>query len=191
MFTACTWLNEPKVWSLAGETLHVTTDHNSDFWRQTHYGFTRDSGHFFGATCEGSFSASLRVKARYESLYDQAGIMVRIDEARWIKAGIEWTDGAACIGSVLTVDQSDWSTAVYAGDATDIHLRVTVDAGVLKLQMSDDGHRWQLMRLCPFPLARSYTVGPMCCTPEREGLDVSFSEFRVGPPLGKDLHDLT
>jgi regulation of enolase protein 1 (concanavalin A-like superfamily) len=31
----------------------------------------------------------------------------------------------------------------------------------------------------------------MCCTPEREGLEVRFSEFRVGPPLGKALHDLT
>lgn len=191
MFDTCSWHNEPRQWSLRDETLHVTTDKNTDFWRKTHYGFTRDTGHFFGASWEGNFTASVRVKARYEGLYDQAGMMVRIDNRQWIKSGIELSDGAACIGSVLTVDHSDWSTSAYAGDPTDFYLRLTVLDGVLRLQSSADGIHWPLLRLCPFPEARSYMVGPMCCTPQREGLEVGFSEFRIGPPLGKDLHDLT
>lgn len=191
MFDEGIWHNEPRQWSLREETLHVTTDEKTDFWRQTHYGFTRDSGHFFGMEWAGDFTASLRIRARYESLYDQAGIMVRVDESNWLKAGIELSDGAACIGSVLTVQQSDWATAPYQGDPSDIYLRVTVVDGVLRLQTSTDGLRWPLLRLCPFPKASSYRVGPMCCTPERKGLDVQFSEFSIGPPFGKDLHDLT
>jgi regulation of enolase protein 1 (concanavalin A-like superfamily) len=31
----------------------------------------------------------------------------------------------------------------------------------------------------------------MCCTPERAGLRVRFSSFRLTPPLEKDLHDLS
>ena len=46
------------------------------------------------------------------------------------------------------------------------------------------------MRRAPFAKNSSYLVGPMACTPERAGLEVVFSEFRVTPPLGKDLHDL-
>jgi regulation of enolase protein 1 (concanavalin A-like superfamily) len=30
----------------------------------------------------------------------------------------------------------------------------------------------------------------MACTPERAGLNIMFSTFRLMPPLGKDLHDL-
>jgi regulation of enolase protein 1 (concanavalin A-like superfamily) len=30
----------------------------------------------------------------------------------------------------------------------------------------------------------------MCCTPERAGLKVVFSDFTVTPPVGKGLHDL-
>jgi uncharacterized protein len=30
----------------------------------------------------------------------------------------------------------------------------------------------------------------MACTPERAGLKVVFSTFRLTPPLGKNLHDL-
>lgn len=191
MFDSCTWLNEPRVWSLGDEGLDVVTDERTDFWRQTHYGFTRDTGHVFGVNRSGGFTASLRIRARYEELYDQAGLMVRVDEANWLKAGIELSDGMACLGSVLTIGASDWATGVFDGNPADFHLRVTVTDGTLRLQVSADGLRWPLVRLAPFPRAASYFVGPMCCTPERRGLKVRFSEFRVTEPLGNDLHDLT
>ncbi len=191
MFDTCTWLNEPRRWSVAGGVLDVTSDKATDFWRSTHYGFIRDTGHFFGSHRKGDFTASLRIQGNYTELYDQAGIMVRVDETAWIKAGIELSDGEACLGSVLTIGQSDWATSAYRGPASDLHLRVTVEKGVLRVQASQDGLRWPLLRLCPFPVATSYLVGPMCCSPEREGLNVRFSEFQVGAPLGKDLHDLT
>jgi regulation of enolase protein 1 (concanavalin A-like superfamily) len=191
MFDECQWLNEPKEWLVGPDGLAVTTDHGTDFWRKTHYGFTRDSGHFFGRDTSGSFTATIRIRARYERLYDQAGIMVRLDDANWIKAGIELSDGQALLSSVLTVGQSDWATGPWQGDPSDVWLRVTVQAGVLRLQASADGLRWPLVRLCPFPKVDRYMVGPMCCTPERAGLGVLFSDFAIGAPLGKDLHDLT
>jgi hypothetical protein len=185
------WLNEPAEWGFEAGGLRVVTDHGTDFWRETHYGFTRDSGHVLGLGTAGDFTAELRVQAEYRALYDQAGIMLRLDERRWLKAGIEFSDGQAMLGSVLTLDRSDWATGPYAGDPGDFRLRLTVAAGVLRLQASPDGRRWGLVRLAPFPPAASYTVGPMCCTPERAGLVVRFTEFRLGPPLGRELHDLS
>jgi regulation of enolase protein 1 (concanavalin A-like superfamily) len=41
--------------------------------------FTRDNGHFFNCEKIGDFTAELRVQAQYDELYDQAGIMVRLD----------------------------------------------------------------------------------------------------------------
>lgn len=185
------WLNEPAAWRLDGGVLDVTTDAATDFWRETHYGFTRDSGHFFGVPTGPAFTAEVRVRAAYEALYDQAGLMVRLDDRRWVKAGIELSDGRAMLSSVLTDGRSDWTTAPFAGDAGDFRLRATVAAGVLRLQVSADGVTWPLMRLAPFPVAEAYQVGPMCCTPERAGLRVRFSDWRLTAPLGKDLHDLT
>ena len=60
--------------------------------------------------------------------------MVRLDEANWIKAGIEMSDGEPVLSSVLTVGQSDWATGRYAGDPADFWLRVTVRDGVIRLQ---------------------------------------------------------
>jgi regulation of enolase protein 1 (concanavalin A-like superfamily) len=102
------WLNEPRQWSVdpAGE-LSMITDKGTDFWRETHYGFTRDSGHFLGFTTPAAFTAQLRIRGQYQKLYDQAGIMVRVDDRHWVKAGIELSDGRAMLSSVLTNEKSD------------------------------------------------------------------------------------
>ncbi len=63
----------------------------------------------------------------------------------WVKAGIELSDGRAMLSSVLTHEQSDWTTAPYAHDAGDFRLRATVSDGVLRLQVSTDGKLWPLI----------------------------------------------
>ncbi len=191
MFERCTWINEPSRWRLDPGMLTVTTDHRTDFWRETHYGFVRHSGHLLGRAVSGDFTADLRVRATFREQYDQAGLMIWIDEQNWVKAGIELSDDRAALSSVLSVGASDWASGIFDGDPGDFRVRATLTGGVLKLQASADGLTWPVMRLCPFPKAPSYVVGPMCCTPERAGLDVRFSDFRVGPPLNKQLHDLS
>ncbi len=190
-FAGGVWLNTPARWALEHGRLRAVTDLRTDFWRETHYGFTRDSGHFFSREVTSPFTAQLRVRARCEALYDQAGMMVRLDEARWVKAGIEWSDDAPRLGSVLTLGRSDWATGPFDGDPAEFWLRATIAGGVIRVQVSHDGIRWPLLRLAPFPEAAAYLVGPMCCTPERAGLAVEFSDFEVGPALGKELHDLS
>ena len=191
MFADCAWLNEPAEWSTRDEDLTVATDAKTDFWRETHYGFTRDSGHFFGREAVGDFTAQIRVDAEFTDLYDQAGLMIRIGAERWMKAGVELSDGQALFSSVLTVGRSDWALGAHAEPRSPFWLRATVARGVLRLQVSRDGRHWPLLRLAPFPAAPRYLVGPMCCTPERAGLHVRFSEFGVGPAALKQLHDLT
>ncbi|MFB6414975.1 MULTISPECIES: DUF1349 domain-containing protein [Bradyrhizobium] len=188
--SAGVWLNEPGKWCETDNYLGLETDQATDFWRETHYGFIRDSGHFLAFQAGDAFTAELRVRGDFKTLYDQAGLMVRIDERRWLKAGIEFSDGRAMLSSVLTNEQSDWATAPYEHDPSDFRLRVTIAHGVLRLQASNDGQTWPLMRLAPFARSSSYLVGPMACTPERSGLEVAFSDFRLAPPLGKELHDL-
>ncbi|TIN69289.1 MAG: DUF1349 domain-containing protein, partial [Mesorhizobium sp.] len=32
-------------------------------------------------------------------------------------------------------------------------------------------------------------IGMMCCSPQREGFEVTFSDFSLGPPISRELHD--
>ena len=183
-FKDSTWHNEPAQWNLQDERLRVVTDARTDFWRETHYGFTRDSGHFLGFEAAGPFTAQLRIRARYEALYDQAGIMVRLDESHWIKAGIEWSDDAPRLGSVLTLGRSDWSTGPFDGDAADFWLRVTVAAGVIRFRyhtMANDGlySAWR-----PSP-TRRLIVSARCAAHQSAPDWRSSSQiFLPGHPLG-------
>jgi len=179
------WLNEPGNWS-AGETgLRLTTLDKTDFWRETHYGFTHDNGHFLGVSIDGAFTAGLHVAGTFETLYDQAGMMVRIDEAHWVKFGVERWKGHTMFSSVLTLGRSDWAVgAEMRSDA--FQVRATVQSGALRLDVCEDGEAWSLLRIAPFPEAAAYLVGPTACSPMRAGLEVAFDSFTIGSPPAKD-----
>ena len=185
------WLNEPMTWSRDGNRVSLVTDAKTDFWRNTYYGFVRDSGHFLGYEAGSSFTATVRVTGKFESLYDQAGLMIRIDDTRWVKTGVELTDGELFLSTVVTNGNSDWSVAKPFDELDDFYLRVTVKDGAMRIQASRTGTHWPLARLAPFPVSERYLVGPMACTPERAGLSVVFSDFTIGPAVTTDLHDLS
>ena len=44
------------------------------------------------------------------SQFDQAGLIVYVDEDHWLKAGIEVVDGIPRLSCVVTNNYSDWST---------------------------------------------------------------------------------
>lgn len=184
------WLNEPSEWRLSDDGLTVTTDSKTDFWRETFYGFTRDTGHFFGVTTTDAFTAQVRVRGSFRNLYDQAGLMVRIDENQWVKAGVEFTDGQQFLSTVVTDGKSDWSVSHPIG-SDQFFVRITLAGGAMRIQASTDGVTWPLLRLTPFPQAKTYLVGPMTCSPEGSGLTTQFTEFSIGPPQAKSLHDLS
>lgn len=190
-FAGCSWWNPPPASHIADDTLHVTTGHDTDFWRITCYGFIHDNGHFFAKEVDGGFTAQVRIRAVFKDLYDQAGLMVRIDAQTWIKVGAEFSDGQLMFSTVLTNGKSDWSVMPAPACEDGFWIRITVSAGVVRAQYSLDKKHWPMLRLAPFPDAAQYAVGPMCCTPKGQGLDVAFSEFVLTPALKKDLHDLS
>lgn len=52
------------------------------------------------------------VESDFKELYDQAGLMIYLDEKHWIKTGIEYNDEQPMIGSVVTNEVSDWATGM-------------------------------------------------------------------------------
>lgn len=191
LFENFIWLNEPNSWSVNGTSLEFTTAKSSDFWRHTHYHFVHDNGHMYGVKLCGGFTIQVRIRSNLADLYDQVGLMVRVDEAHWVKFGLEYSDGHCCLSVVVTNENSDWSMSEFHADTSDLWLRLTVAEGVVRAQVSTDGHTWPLVRLAPFTISTVYWVGPMACSPTGTGLAVQFSELLLAPPSGKDLHDLT
>ena len=173
------WLNEPATWKDQNDVLTVHTAPKSDFWRKTHYGFVRDNGHFYSQTVTGDFIAEVKVSGNYHDLYDHAGLMVRLDEATWIKCGIEFFEGSQHVSAVVTRDYSDWSVIPASQNPPGLWLRVTRHGESIEIKYSFDGQSYMLLRQAHLTDAPTLSVGPMCASPEGNGFDATFEAFSV------------
>jgi uncharacterized protein len=188
-YNSLTWLNPPPHYELRGGDHFVRTGKNTDFWRDTFYGFRRDDGHFLYRTVEGDFSAEVTIKANYDTLYDQAGLMARLGPLHWVKLGIEYTDGETYFSVVITNGMSDWSIRPVANLPEGVRMRMTRHAEAIRVQLLDhETKHWLPVRLGYLPPSHSIHVGMMCCSPQREGFEVTFSDFTIGPPIDRTLH---
>jgi regulation of enolase protein 1 (concanavalin A-like superfamily) len=181
------WLNEPPQWAQTEQQLTLTTAPNTDFWRITHYGFIRHSGHFFYETITGDFVAEVTIRGQYRDLYDQAGLMVRVDDHHWLKAGIEYVDGLQNLSAVVTHDYSDWSRMALpqAGDVLQLRLERRGDA-VECFYREEDGD-FRPFRLTYFLNAPSLQVGMMAASPDGSGFEVIFEDYGVWSFAGQRL----
>jgi regulation of enolase protein 1 (concanavalin A-like superfamily) len=187
MSNGMSWLNEPPQWSDENGVIRVTTGLKTDFWRKTFYGYVTDNGHFYHRAVTGDFTAEVVVTAGHSTRFDQAGLMVRATERNWLKTGLEVTSGAVQISTVLTRDDySDLSVVPVPGYGGELALRLTRFGSAVCVHRRDGDGEWQLIRLGHLDLPESVDVGVMCCSPEREGLEVSFREFQIGEPISRD-----
>ena len=183
-----TWLNQPEVWSVSGDTLRLTTGRETDFWRTTSYGFVRDSGHALLTDFPDNTSFEVTFTADFSEQFDQAGILVRARDTHWIKCGVEYADGEMGVGAVVTNGVSDWSTSPHPHWlTTPVTLRVSRSGDALTIRAKSSEGPWELVRVAPIDPNLAWQAGPFAATPSREGLTVAFTNPQWGRADGK-LH---
>ncbi|WP_243232661.1 DUF1349 domain-containing protein [Microbacterium sp. CIAB417] len=158
--------------------LDVTAVEGSDAWRHTAYGFVHDTEHALTAPLAVGEAMEVSFRAPWEGQFDQAGVFLRIDDERWIKAGVEYADGHLGLGAVVTDRRSDWSVG-YVDDWRNAEITVRIsrwpDAAVIRAK-ADEGP-WRLVRVAPFDPDASATAGPFLAAPTRSGLVVRFTRW--------------
>jgi regulation of enolase protein 1 (concanavalin A-like superfamily) len=180
------WLNEPPWWSDEAGLIRVRTGLKTHFWRRPFYGYVTDNGHFYHRPVTGDFTAEVVVSAGHSALFDQAGLMLRADERTWLKTGLEVTSGAVQLSTVLTRDLSDLSVVPLPDHRGELALRLTRFGDAVCVHRGDADGSWHLVRLGHLDLPETIDVGVMCCSPQREGLEVTFRDFRVGEPISRE-----
>jgi regulation of enolase protein 1 (concanavalin A-like superfamily) len=176
------WLNEPAHWSEDGTAITITADTNTDFWRKTHDGGIRDTGHFYFQPVRGDFVAEVKFAGNYHALYDQAGLMVRADKATWLKCGIELFEGVQCASVVVTRDFSDWSVVPLPEPPPVLWLRVARHGSTFDVSYSADGGTYTMLRQTYLTGAETVQVGVMVCAPTGDGFTATFEGFQVRHP---------
>ena len=172
------WLNPPPDWTVDGPTITATAGARTDFWRKTHDGGIRDTGHFYYQWVNGDFTTQVKVSGQYADLYDQAGLMLRLNETHWMKCGIEYLDGVQQASVVVTRDWSDWSVLPLPNPPA-IWLRVDRQGATIEVRFSLDGSQYTLIRQAYLSEAPALQVGVMLCAPTGPGFPVIFDDLNT------------
>ncbi len=183
------WQHEPAHWSETEDRLTVTALPGTDYWQVTHYGFIHDNGAFRHQEQAGNFEAKVRIAGKYHELYHQAGLMIRLDDKNWIKAGIEFLNGQQSVSAVVTRGFSDWSVLPCPDNPAFIWLRLQRFHDTVQVSYSRDNQKWSMIRLAYFPPEVAVKIGMMTAAPGKQPLEVIFEHFAIGPLLAPPLED--
>lgn len=179
------WFNEPEEWKIRGNSLTMSVTPQSDYWRISHYGFTVDDAPFYYATYGGEFEAKVKVSGDYRARFDQAGLMLRIDQENYIKAGIEFVDGRFNLITVVTHHTSDWSVIALEKPVPYVWIKAVRRLDAVEIFYSFDDKEYTLMRNAWLQDNTPVMVGPMAACPDGKGFRATFDHFQV-----KHLPDL-
>ena len=177
------WTHPPAEARTEGEELVVTAVEGSDAWRVTSYGFIHDSEHALLTPMPMPGAVEVAFTAALPELFDQAGVFLRVSERRWIKAGVERSDGVLQLGAVVTDECSDWSVAPvpdWENRVVTIRASRAGDAVTIRARVADDPFR--LVRVIPLPETLDVRAGPYLCAPTRSALTVRFHSWTQTPP---------
>jgi len=174
------WSTLPASSHVDGSDLVVVPRGNSDLWRVTSYGFVHDDAPGLLVALPDGAAVEVSFLADFAAPFDQAGVLVRADASHWVKAGVEFADGAPQVGAVVTSGVSDWSTAPFPDwHGREVTVRVSRSGDALTVRARAGGD-WQLVRLAPIDPELSWRAGPFCCSPTHGALEVRFTGFATG-----------
>lgn len=177
------WTNRPEHVERDGADLVVAAVESSDAWRVTAYGFVHDSEHALLAPWPDGVAVEVSFVVDLVEQFDQAGVFVRAADDRWVKAGVEYADGTAQLGVVVTWGRSDWSAAPvpdWQGRLATIRASRSGDAITVRARV--DHEPWRLVRLLPLDPGVAVSAGPFVCAPSRAGLRVRFTSWAHTAP---------
>ena len=172
------WLNEPSRWTQDAEFVRIHTDAETDFWRKTHDGGVRHNGHFYYETVDGDFTIQVKLGGEYRDTYDQAGLMVRVDETIWMKCGIEVVDGAQLGSVVVTRDWSDWSVVSLPASPS-VRWKVSRNHDTLEVLYASGRQDFVRFRQTFLTHSPTVDVGIMACSPKGGGFIATFRELAI------------
>ena len=179
-WTTGEWTVPPVDLRFDGPDLLATAEKGSDAWRTTAHGYITDNAHALLAPLADGEAVEVDFVAELPEQFDQAGLMVRADEAHWIKAGAEFADGTLQLGAVVTRDASDWSSSPipdWAGKTVTISASRSGDAILIRARVA--GEPFRLIRVAWFDPTLAISAGPYLAAPSRAGLTVRFTAWRV------------
>jgi len=184
-----------------GMSLNITATAGLDYWGRTFYDplLIKHDAETLLASISANTEATIETAFTLapKAQFDQAGIMILVDESTWVKAGIEFTDGFPRLSCVVTNEGfSDWSTFIWDdwdSEQTSIRIRISkvrpgnVQGPALVFEASNlpvnNSAEWFQVRIASLRSGdRPWKMGVFSISPiKAAGSSAQFHYIRIGP----------
>ena len=189
-----------------GKVLILYPPAKKDFWSKTFYNpilIKNDaSGLLYNIPI--NMESTIKIDFKYEAYaqFDQAGLLIYIDNNHWVKAGIEYCDGAYKLSVVVCNDgYSDWSTQPWNNGAAKLRIHkvnisdsIVVEAApyTTNTNTTDTNVDYQSIRIAHLSIpikgdtdstsTSTWRIGPFAACPTAQlGCHAEFTSFHIGP----------
>lgn len=177
-----------------GSMLTLSPRSVTDFWSKTFYSpllVKSDAPALLCSVpvdCEATVKVDLSLEAT--SQFDQAGLLVFIDNTHWLKCGIEYCDGVPRLSVVVTNDYSDWSTQTWCSLRVRLRIHKILQSDSIVVEAAQTGtDEYQFIRIAHLSHHRAsdddepcmWRVGPYAASPTMNArCCATFTKFSVG-----------
>jgi uncharacterized protein len=182
------WLRPPPEWSAEPARLVVGAPGQTDwFIDPISARAVRTAPVLVGPAPEGDFTWEARVVVEGDAMFDAAGLFVYDDDDHWAKLALEMTAAGPTIVSVVTDTFSDDSNSTVLAQHS-AWLRLARVGEAIAFHASEDGERWELVRVFRPPSAAS-RIGFVCQAPTGDGCTGSFDAIAFAARSLADIRD--
>lgn len=176
------WDNETKRGAkVKGASISMAIPPFTDNWRKTRHNIIVDNAPFHWQKVTGNFEAIVKISGSFATMYDKAGIKVRLDAENWIFAGMELFNQRLYASVLATIDHTDWSMAPLPQNAEKVGIWFCFKrfGDAYETFYSKDGSVWVQTRQGMFTDKPTLYVG-VCgaCPMGEKDFNASFDYYR-------------
>ncbi|RYH19946.1 DUF1349 domain-containing protein [archaeon] len=206
------WLNPPELWSASleeGDSVHgysvsengaqliLKPPSHKDFWRKTFYTpllVKSDAIGYMQSIPAPAKEVEMTCKVDFQytpiSQFDQAGMLIYVDDSHWMKCGIEYCDGSTRLSVVVCNGYSDWSTEIWQSKEVRLKVHTVSQSSSIVVEAASVGFNdYRFIRIAHLQSVVNEDNDPLdwqvgvfaACPGEQRGCVATFSQFSLGP----------
>ena len=182
------WLRPPAEWAAEPARLVVSAPAQTDWFIDPISARAVETAPVLvGPPPTGDFTWEAHVDLEGDAMFDAVGLFVYDDDDHWAKLALEVTAAGPTIVSVVTDTLSDdCNSTVLARSSAWLRLARVGEA--IAFHASDDGGRWELVRVFRAP-SRAPRIGLICQAPTGAGCTGTFDAITFTARSLSDIRD--
>lgn len=186
-FKGMKWINAPKrsKWDITDGRLKLSVPAQTDLWRGTKFGFTKEDAPYYFKKISGDFQVTCHIKGKFDNLYDQGGILIRADKTVYLKCGIEYFKDQCYASTCVTKENSDWSLMPLPEKAKQAWFVIKRIGDCVQVYSSQDGVIYNQVRLAVLTDQPVLKVGLFGACPQGTGFKIYFEHFSIEEESGE------